>query len=125
MGVSIAICGLALMGVSILFLFLFRRARVGALPVNHATGLRTKAIMSSTDVWTAVHRKYAWVLMAPGAGFFLAGLWLVSAAAIPALSPVVMPVFCALFGTMLVVLVIGGISADKYARSIRSQGDTP
>lgn len=121
MGVSIAICGLALMGVSILFFFLFRRARAGALPLNHATGLRTKAIMSSEDVWIAVHRKYAWVLMAPGAGFFLAGLWLVSAAAIPALSPVVMPVF----GTMLVVLVIGGISADKYARSIRSQGDTP
>lgn len=125
MDASVAICGLVLMGLSVMFFFLFNKARTGALPLNHVTGLRTKATMSSPEVWTAVHRKYAWVFMAPGIGFSLAGLWFIVVAVIPVFSPVVMPVFCVVFGTMLIVLVVGGISADKYARSIRSQGGAP
>ena len=124
MGAPIAICGLALVGVSVVFFALFNKARIGALPLNHVTGLRTKTIMSSEDVWIAVHRKYAWVFMVPGIGFLLTGLSFILSTIISVLSSVVMPVFYVVFGIMLIVLVAASVSADKHARSIQPQEGT-
>ncbi|WP_083940801.1 SdpI family protein [Schaalia vaccimaxillae] len=117
---SLAYCvgGIALILVAVFFLFLFKKAVTRTLPLNQIIGLRTRNTMFSGDVWSSVHRRYAWIFLISSIGFIVSGLALIAICAFPTSFWYLIKMFYGSLGIIFILIVAGGIKADKYARSI-------
>lgn len=87
------------------------------LPRNGLVGMRTKATMASDAAWNASHRASAWSVALAGLVLLVAGLWLLLSRSSAGSSRNVVLGTCV---AILVVIVVGGIQADRVARGTSS-----
>jgi hypothetical protein len=85
----------------------------GSLPRNRIVGMRTRATLASDAAWRAAHRASAWSVAAAGAISTALGLYLLVAQ--PSRSTKA-AVAIAASAALLVLVVIGGVQADRVAR---------
>jgi hypothetical protein len=82
---------------------------------NGTVGMRTKATMASHAAWYAAHRASAWSVASEGLIFLGVGIWLLVT------QPDETGARTAVLGSaiaILVVIVIGGIQADRVAKGV-------
>lgn len=100
------------------FVVLYGEARAKKLPLNRMIGFRTRAIMINENVWEITHKKYAGVFLLDGLLFISSGLVLgLSATDFMSYDQVSIFVL-SIMGTILLVTVIGGVSANQFAKKI-------
>lgn len=87
------------------------------LPRNGLVGMRTKATMASDAAWNASHRASAWSVALAGVVLLAAGLWLLLARQSASADRTVVLGTCL---AILVVIVVGGIQADRVAKGTTS-----
>lgn len=87
------------------------------LPRNGLVGMRTKATMASEAAWNASHRASAWSVALAGVILLEAGLWLLLTRQPATLNRNVVLGTCV---AVIVVIVVGGIQADRVAKSTTS-----
>ena len=87
------------------------------LPRNGLVGMRTKATMASDAAWNASHRASAWSVALAGAILLIAGLWLLLARQSASADRTVVLGTCV---AILVVIIAGGIHADRVAKGTSS-----
>ena len=82
---------------------------------NGTVGMRTRATLASDAAWYAAHRSSAWSVAVAGLIFLCVGIWLL------AIQPDEAGARTAVLGSamaVLVVIVIGGIQADRVAKGV-------
>lgn len=87
------------------------------LPRNGLVGMRTKATMASDAAWNASHRASAWSVALAGVILLIAGLWLLLTRQSASSSRNVVLGTCL---AILVVILVGGIQADRVAKGTAS-----
>lgn len=104
--------------VALLFFIEFYKARGRTLPLNSAFGLRTRAIMRDESTWEETHARYAPFFFVDGVLFAGASIVLAGAFFSEKLSGIsnyaVLTVSC----LVLLVTVIGGIMATRFAQDL-------
>lgn len=87
----------------------------GRLKRNGLVGMRTRATMATDAAWYAAHRASAWSIAVAALILLAVGVWLLLA------RPGDVEARSAVLGTSLIVLVvvvIGGVQADRVAKSV-------
>jgi hypothetical protein len=87
------------------------------LPRNGLVGMRTKATMASDAAWNASHRASAWSVALAGVILLAAGVWLWLARDSGGDGRSIVLGSCV---AILVVIVAGGIQADRVAKGTTS-----
>lgn len=87
------------------------------LPRNGLVGMRTKATMASDAAWNASHRASAWSVALTGVILLAAGVWLWLARQSASDHGDVVLGTCI---AIVVVIVVGGIQADRVAKGTTS-----
>lgn len=87
------------------------------LPKNGLVGMRTKATMASDAAWNASHRASAWSVAVAGVILLAAGLWLLLTTQSANVNRNVVLGTCI---AILVVIVVGGVQADRVAKGTTS-----
>lgn len=87
------------------------------LPRNGLVGMRTKATTASDVAWNAAHRASAWSVAVAGVILLAAGLWLLLARQPASIDRNVVLGTCI---AILVVIVVGGVQADRVAKGTTS-----
>ena len=82
---------------------------------NSIVGMRTSATMASDAAWFAAHRVSAWSIALAGVVFLAVGVWLV---AVRPGDAAVSGVVLGSAAVVLVVILIGGLQADRVARGV-------
>lgn len=103
--------------VGAVFLWLAWLMQNERLPRNGLVGMRTKATMASDAAWNASHRASAWSVALAGVIMLAAGLWLLLTRQPASLNRNVVLGTCV---GILVVIVVGGIQADRVAKGTTS-----
>lgn len=99
------------------FLWLAWLMQQERLPRNGLVGMRTKATMASDAAWNASHRASAWSVALAGLVLVVVGVWLLVSRPAASSSRNVVLATCV---AILVVIVIGGVQADRVARGTSS-----
>lgn len=99
------------------FLWLSWIMASGRLPRNGLVGMRTKATMASDTAWNASHRASAWAVAVAGVILLAAGFWLLLTRPSPSVERNVVLATCL---AILVVIVVGGVQADRVAKGTTS-----
>lgn len=99
------------------FLWLAWLMQNESLPRNGWVGMRTKATMANDPAWFASHRASAWSVALAGVVLLAAGLWLLLARQSASAGRNVVLGSCA---AMVIVMVVGGIHADRVAKGTTS-----
>lgn len=101
--------------VALFFVVIYAKARARTLPLNEAIGFRTRAIMRDEPTWERTHQRFAPVFLADGLLFAFAGVWLALSSFVPALKGSANYVVLAAMCTLLLITVVGGVMANRFA----------
>lgn len=117
-GVNITGTIFAVLGVAFVWLaWLMSQER---LPRNGLVGMRTRATMTNDAAWYAAHRASAWSIVFVGILMLAAGLWLLLMRTSADTVRVIVLGTCL---AVLVVVVVGGLQADRVAKDINQGTD--
>ncbi|EFM45260.1 hypothetical protein HMPREF0580_2063 [Mobiluncus mulieris ATCC 35239] len=104
--------------VALVFFVEYMKARNRTLPLNHAVGLRTKAIMRNESTWAETHRRYAPIFLIDGLLFLSGGLYLGASVVFTKLSDSANYVVLAACCLVVLVNISIGLKATHFARGL-------